>query len=161
MMAPVSQLSLSAAERARRLLADLGCSVDVAGSGDHPALGWRRAGLMAVTGRADGPSLVCPAELTVAADAAMLALSALAPDGDWPTSGALLLGERARLMRLTRGGRVSANGTCRLIDAGDGRFAISLARDDDWDLIPAWIESEVGDWDGIAEVARCGSATNA
>lgn len=141
------------------LLADLGCAAEVTGEGDHPALGWRRAGLMDVTGRPDGPSLVCPAPLTIAADAALLAFSALAPGAKLPSSGALLLGERARLMELKRGGRVSANGTCRLIDAADGRFALSLARDDDWDLLPAWLEAEAADWNAIAAAASNGSAT--
>src|SRR5437868_14665339 len=80
--AVVSALSFSASERAGMLLADLGCAAEVAGEGDHSALGWRRAGLMHVTGRPDGPGLVCPAPLTVAADAALLALSALAPGTD-------------------------------------------------------------------------------
>lgn len=113
---------------------------------------------MAVTGRPDGPALVCPAALTVAADAALAAFSALAPGAALPASGALLLGERARLMGLTRQGRISANGSCRLIDAADGRFALSLARDDDWGLVPAWVEANAADWDAIAMLARERSA---
>ncbi|SNS27406.1 CoA-transferase family III [Sphingomonas laterariae] len=143
----------TAAERARALLADLGRADAVHGGGDHPAFGWRRAGLMAVTGKADGPPLMCPAALTVAADAALLALRALAPAADLPASGALLLGERARLMGLRRGGRSSANGSCRIIGAADGAFALNLARDDDWGLIPAWLEAGAGDWGAITEIA--------
>ena len=122
---------------ARCLLAMLGSAAAPLGEADHPALAWRRSGLMEITGRPDGPGLVCPAALAAAADGAMMALRALAPDpAALPTSGALLLGERARLMGLGRQGRISANLSCRLLDAMDGRIALNLARDDDWDLVP-------------------------
>lgn len=118
----------------------------------HPALAWRRAGLMEVTGRAEGAGLVCPTALATAADGALAALAALAPEARLPRSGAALLGERARLLGLRRNGRVSPNGACRLIDAADGRLALSLARPDDWGLLPAWLETEASDWDAVAAV---------
>lgn len=66
---------------------------------DHPALAWRRAGLFDLTGQPGGPGLMCPAPLASAADGAMVALHALADDPNkLPQNGALLLGERARLM---------------------------------------------------------------
>jgi hypothetical protein len=55
---------------------------------------------MEVTGFAKGPGLVCPLALASAADGAMLALKHLAPDAPLPQTGALLLGERARLLGL-------------------------------------------------------------
>ena len=150
----VNDILSTIADRASRLLADLDSVGDVRPVGDHPALGWRRSGLMAVTGRPDGPGLVCPAALTVAADAALVALQALAPDAALPVNGALLLGERARLMGLSRGGRVSANGSCRLIDTADGRLALNLAREDDWGLVPAWLEADAVDWAAIENASR-------
>lgn len=140
-----------------RLLDLLGAQADgPIGSADHPALAWRRAGLMTVTGRADGPALVCPAPLASAADGALLALRALAPaPAALPLNGALLLGERARLLGLTRQGRVSANGSCQLLDTADGRIALNLARDEDRDLVPILLGVEaVAGWDDIAHAAR-------
>jgi crotonobetainyl-CoA:carnitine CoA-transferase CaiB-like acyl-CoA transferase len=108
---------------------------------------------MAVTGLADGPGLVCPLALASAADGAMLALKHLAPEAPLPQNGALLLGERARLMGLSRQGRTSANGSCKLLDTADGRIALNLARDDDWGLLPALVEDEAAcDWDSLAAI---------
>jgi len=97
---------------------------------------------MAVTGLSDAPALVCPLALANAADGALLALRHLAPAADLPRNGALLLGERARLLGLTRQGRISANGSCHLLDTADGRIALNLARGDDWGLLPALVEDE-------------------
>ncbi|MBC7520311.1 MAG: CoA transferase [Sandarakinorhabdus sp.] len=111
---------------------------------------------MAVTGLANGPGLVCPLALASAADGALLALKHMAPTADLPLNGALLLGERARLMGLSRQGRTTANGSCRLLNSADGRIAINLARDDDWGLLPALVEDAAAtDWDSLAAlVAR-------
>jgi crotonobetainyl-CoA:carnitine CoA-transferase CaiB-like acyl-CoA transferase len=111
---------------------------------------------MEVTGFAKGPGLVCPLALASAADGAMLALKHLAPDAPLPQTGALLLGERARLLGLSRQGRTSANGSCKLLDTADGRIALNLARDDDWGLLPALVEDAAAcDWESLAAmVAR-------
>jgi CoA transferase family III len=65
------------------------------------------------------------------------------------------LAGRAALLGLTRRGRTSANGTCRLLDASDGHVALSLPRPDDLDLIPALTSGAVpGDpWDAVARMA--------
>jgi crotonobetainyl-CoA:carnitine CoA-transferase CaiB-like acyl-CoA transferase len=120
---------------------------------DHPALAWRRAGLMAVTGRADGPGLVAPVALTAAADGALAALRAVAPGAKLPENGALLLGERARLLGLRRQGAVSANGSCRLLATSDGRIALNLPRAEDWELVPALLGEPAADWPGVARLA--------
>lgn len=147
-----------AANMATRLLTLLSAEPGlVTGTADHPALAWRRAGLMEVTGHPDATGLVCPVPLASAADGALLALRAIAPEGAaLPQNGALLLGERARLMALSRKGRVSPNGSCRLIEASDGRFALNLARSDDWDLVRILIGVEKAqDWQTIERaVAR-------
>ena len=59
---------------------------------------------MAVTGRVDGPGLVAPVALSAAADGALAALRAIAPGVALPETGALLLGERARLLGFSRQG---------------------------------------------------------
>lgn len=50
-------------------------------------------------------------------------------------------------------GRVSANGSCRLIAAQDGWIALNLARGDDLDLIPALTGRDGDPWDAVAAAA--------
>lgn len=140
-----------AADHAAALLGLFGLG-GVGVASDHPALAWRRAGLMAVTGRADGQGLVAPVALTAAADGALTALRAVAPGADLPENGALLLGERARILGLTRQGAVSANGSCRLLDAADGRIALNLPRVEDWELVPALLGEAAADWAALARI---------
>jgi len=54
-----------------------------------------------------------------------------------PDRGAVLLGERARLLGLSRQGRVSANGACRLYEARGGWLALNLPREADHEMLPA------------------------
>ncbi|MDP3676686.1 MAG: CoA transferase [Novosphingobium sp.] len=53
-------------------------------------------------------------------------------------------------------GTLSPNRQCRVVEAADGWLAINLARDDDRDLLPAWLGVEAGetDWDAIALPVR-------
>jgi crotonobetainyl-CoA:carnitine CoA-transferase CaiB-like acyl-CoA transferase len=142
------------AERhARRLLERLGVGGDPRPLGEHPALAWRRAGLQAVTGRADGPGLVAPAALTAAADGALSALRAICDGEALPGEAATLLGERARRLGLRRRGANSPNGSCRLIAAADGRIALSLPRPDDWELLPALLGEPAPDWAAVERIA--------
>lgn len=61
---------------------------------------------------------------------------------------------------LTAPGRVSANGSCRLIAAQDGWIALNLARSDDLDLIPA-LTGRAGDpWDTVTAAARESAAAD-
>jgi CoA-transferase family III len=53
-----------------------------------------------------------------------------------------LLGERAALMGLWRRGDTSCGGSCRLLRAADGFMAVSLPRDEDIEMVPAWLELE-------------------
>ena len=41
-------------------------------------------------------------------------------------------------------GRVSPNGACRLVRAADGWVAVNLAREEDRDLVPAWLGCDLG-----------------
>jgi hypothetical protein len=51
-----------------------------------------------------------------------------------------LLGERAALMGLWRRGSTSCGGSCHLLPSGADWVAVSLPREEDRDLIPAWLE---------------------
>jgi hypothetical protein len=67
-----------------------------------------------------------------------------------------LLGERAAISGFTRRGDRSCGGATRLLSARDGWVAVTLARQDDVDGVPAWLERPVdGDvWELVrAEVA--------
>ena len=46
------------------------------------------------------------------------------------------------MLGLTRQGKVSANGSCRLLPAKDGWVAFNLARAEDWDMLPALFETD-------------------
>ena len=51
-----------------------------------------------------------------------------------------LLGERAASMGLWRRGDTSCGGSCRLLRCADGFMAVSLPRDEDMEMVPAWLE---------------------
>jgi CoA-transferase family III len=99
------------------------------------------ARLMALTGRADGPPLAPPDGVVPALDALVGALARRSPvvgkavDLDW---GAVVCG-RADLLGLTRQGRRSANGSCRLLRTADDWVAVNLPRPDDLDAVGALI----------------------
>ena len=128
-------------------------SRNIAGAADHPAIAWKRCGLLDLSGHQHGPARMFPSSICSTVDGALLALKALSPQPDrLPANGSLLLGERARLMALQRNGLASPGGHCRLINARDGRFALSLARDDDWGLLEAWLEEPASSWDDIERI---------
>lgn len=133
------------------LLSMLGIERNLSWNADHPAIAWKRSGLLELSGEAGGPPKLVPLPLASAADGALIALRALSGQlGKLPRTGAMLLGERARLMDLRRNDVSSPAGYCRLLEARDGRIALNLAREDDWSLMDAWLESPVSEWQGIA-----------
>jgi len=69
---------------------------------------------------------------------------------------ALGVSDRAGLIELGEPGLWSPNRACRLAQAKDGWIAINLAREEDRELVPAWLCAEVrGDpWDAIVDIAR-------
>lgn len=142
---------------ARALLESLGATVEPAPGADDvdPATAWARSGMMALTGLADGPPQMCPVPLASCADGAIAALRGIAPGAaalDALPSGSALLGERAAIAGLRRGGAVSPGGGCRLLAAANGWIAVSLARADDWSMVPAWLECGTADgWDDVAQ----------
>jgi len=138
-----------AAAYANQLLANLAEPIRVDELDDHPAITWKRSGQLHTTG------LMLPLPLASHADGALMALRAISPNPEkLPNSGALLMGERARLRKTKRIGRFCAGGYGQLMDTLDGRIALNLVRDDDWTLIPAWLEDNITDWDGIESAVR-------
>jgi len=140
----ISLQTKDAAHYANGLLSALGCAQSVDQLSDHPAIGWKRSGLLKTTG------LMFPAPVTAHADGVLMALKAIADNPkSLPKNGAVLLGERARLRRTIRKGRWCAGGYGKLMETADGRIALNLVREDDWDLVPAWLEDYIDNWDGI------------
>jgi len=102
-----------------------------------PVTAWAASGGMWLTGWPDQEPLADRAGvLTVATE-----LAAPFPDVDVP---ALLFG-RAALAGFSRHGRISAGGSSRLLRARDGCIAVTLARPDDIEAVPALV--------GTADVA--------
>ncbi|HQW19467.1 MAG TPA: CoA transferase [Rhodocyclaceae bacterium] len=116
----------------------------------HPAVAWANSGAMALTGHADGSSQMCPVPLASCIDGVRAAFAALAGNA-LSLPGAEVLGERAALSGLQRNGAIAPGGVCRLLRAADGWLAVNLTRDDDWQLLPAWLECPVdATWDAVA-----------
>jgi len=113
---------------------------------DEPHRAWAESGAMALTGFRDGAMLAVPAPLATAANGAWLALRAIAGErcfaGSFP--GAALLGERAAIAGLSRGGATAPGGWCRLLGTRRGWLAVNLARSSDRAMLPAWLEAELG-----------------
>lgn len=144
----------SASRYAAQLLSSLGAGVRcVEGAAElSPALDWAASGLMWLSGPPARGGHVLPAPLAACARGVVLALDALGVrlPADWRQASALLA-ERAALLGLQAQGRVSAGGSCRLLASCDGMLALNLARAEDWELLPAWLESDfAGSWDALA-----------
>jgi crotonobetainyl-CoA:carnitine CoA-transferase CaiB-like acyl-CoA transferase len=145
---------LSAAAYAARLQSELDARPvrDPVVRGEHPALAWARSGAMALTGHAGAGPLMCPVPLAAAADGVLALLASIAP---YPMprdlDGAQLLGERAAIAGYGRAGDVACGGACRLLRMGAGQLiALNLARTEDFELLPAWLEQDgVSDWESL------------
>lgn len=110
------------------------------GNGVHATRRWAASGAMALTGPADEAPDAGPARIAVAMDAlaADIAATSTALGARVELDGAALLGERAAIAGLKRRGATSCGGATRLLRAADDTtVALSLARDDDLDLLPA------------------------
>ncbi|MYM64232.1 CoA transferase [Pseudomaricurvus sp. HS19] len=141
-------MSLTPEAYALHLLQTLQCGGMAVASDGRPADRlWAESGAMWLTGHADADPRACPAPLAAVAQGAWLALCALT--GGRLNPAALdahkLLGERAAIAGYSRQGRQSAGAACQLYDCADGVLALNLARDDDRDLLPAWLEEDVTD----------------
>jgi hypothetical protein len=96
---------------------------------------------MALTGPATGAPRLAPGRVVTRADCLLEALRAAAADpGRLPDDAGALFGERAAIAGLARNGRISAGGRARLLRTGDAWIALQLARPEDVELLPAWLE---------------------
>ncbi len=105
-----------------------------------------------LTGRSDGPPLGPPAPLVANADriAARLGTVTAAIGQRVDVDPLVLLTERAAIAGLGRRGERSCGGSAHLVAAEDGWLAVSLAREDDVELVPAWLGPESAG-DGVDE----------
>ena len=94
---------------------------------------WARSGAMALTGRPTGPPRLGPGSPAAWVRDHLLALG-LGPGLEG------LLGERAAYAGLSRRGPWSCGGAMRVLPGADGYVALSLARPEDVDLVPALVE---------------------
>lgn len=124
-----------------------------------PGAGVERVSLADLTGAADGPPIPPPRPMRARLDALASRIARLSAaageevDLDWEDTLTL----RARLLGLRRQGRVSANGSCRLVRCADRWMALNLARPDDVAAVAALTGlapgvEDPGPW-GAVEVA--------
>ncbi|TQS42680.1 CoA transferase [Cryptosporangium phraense] len=108
---------------------------------------WFRWGLGDLTGPAEEPGLAPDAPVAARVEGLVASLPAVDP--------AHVLAGRAGLQGWGRSGRISANGTCRLLRAADGWVAVNLSRPTDVELVPAVLEAEIeGDpWEALTSAA--------
>ena len=99
-----------------------------------------------------GPPLGMVAKLREIGE--ILSRRAAAVGGELAVDPLALLGERAAIGALERHGDVSCGGASRLFRACDGWMALTLARPDDVDLVPAWLQAGTPEDDVWATVAQ-------
>jgi crotonobetainyl-CoA:carnitine CoA-transferase CaiB-like acyl-CoA transferase len=116
---------------------------------------WAASGAMALTGRSGAPPLGPPAPLVPHLAAVLLGRGARRAGRTVDLDPVALLGERAALAGLERRGDTSCGGSTRLLPVADGWLAVSLARPDDVDAVPAWLELD-GAFDAIDPWATIG-----
>lgn len=120
-----------------------------------PAVAWADSGMMALTGRPDGPPLGAPTALVEGGwDVAREIAHHSAQLGNEVLVDPLaIMAERALFTGQQRGGRVSCGGSSRLIRSADGWVAATMARATDWELVPALVGSRSiagpGDWTSL------------
>jgi hypothetical protein len=98
-----------------------------------------------LTGRVDGPPLVAP-------DAVVERMRSLGRSLDLDPRP--LVAERATAAGGHRRGSINAGGEARLLEGSDGWLAVNLARPDDRDAVPAWLERAVDDGEVWPVVTR-------
>ncbi|HEX9683920.1 MAG TPA: CoA transferase [Acidimicrobiales bacterium] len=109
---------------------------------------------MWLTGHAEGPPLAVDVDVM---GFARRWLSRIAGnDGAGVDGTATALFGRAALAGLSRHGRSSANGSCRLFETVDGWLAVNLARPSDVDAVAAIVEQPPGHdpWEALVDAGR-------
>lgn len=156
---------ISTSEQVRRWLATFDLAVGsspLEGARGCPVLAWSASGAMALTGHPDQAPFSSPAPLCSLLTDVGEMIKILTSRIGRPVAidPALILSGRAALLGLTRLGRTSAGGVTRLLRCRDGWSAVSLARLEDVELIPAILGSDRGaEWDALAVSASLSSAT--
>lgn len=121
---------------------------------------WAASGAMALTGRPDGPPLGPPAGFVPMLQGVgdLIGERSAALGRKVAVDPLALLAERAAISGLHRQGATSCGGASRLLPTADGWLAVSFARADDVDLVPAWLRAvpDAGDdlWSGVASAVR-------
>ena len=120
------------------------------------ASAWARSGAMALTGPSSGNPIGPPAPLVdrIGSFGAEIAARSAALGAPVALDWLALLGERAALAGLARRGRISCGGATRLLPTADGWIAVTLARSDDVELIPAWLSIDFEHDDPWPALAR-------
>lgn len=97
---------------------------------------------------ADG--VMRPERIGDCADGALLALLELSGSTlPGVNHGSSLLFDRVPYLNLKTPDQVSANQSCQLLRARDGWIALNLAREEDRECIPAWLETSASCWSEI------------
>lgn len=65
-----------------------------------------------------------------------------------------VLTERAAMLSMRPASSTSCGGATRLLESADGWLAVTMARDDDIELVPAWLEVESGSFGYWADIER-------
>ncbi len=124
------------------------------------AAAWAASGAMVLTGRSAGPPLGAPPALIELIDRAVAVLSPQ-QRGGYASRRLALLGERAALSGLTRGGAVSCGGGARLVPSLDGWLAVSLARPEDVAALPGLVGPRRHGGRSLGDVGEVAAATPA
>jgi crotonobetainyl-CoA:carnitine CoA-transferase CaiB-like acyl-CoA transferase len=108
-------------------------------------LAWARSGLMRLTGHPAGPPLAPAAPVMTRTAVLAASITELAAKRGWDIelSPQAVLADRAALNGWRRHGRVSANGSSRLMQVADGWLAVSLSRPADIASLPAVLGREL------------------
>ena len=124
---------------------------------DQLAQRWARSGAMSLTGRSDGAALGCRSGVVEVLELASTQLveNSQRIGTEVAVDGLALLCERAAITGLSRRGSTSCGGATRLLQTADGYLALSLARPEDIDLLPALLG------DSFASLRSEGSAGSA
>lgn len=122
-----------------------------------PSVAWAASGAMGLTGEPDGPPVLAPGAMfsVLQAVAGLLADVSGRVGVSVRVDPGIVLSGRAGLMGLRRRGGISAGGATRLLRTADGWCAVSLARPEDFDLVPAMVgRTDIGDpWQELTEAA--------
>jgi crotonobetainyl-CoA:carnitine CoA-transferase CaiB-like acyl-CoA transferase len=134
--------------------------------GDCAVLAWARSGAMSLTGWPGQPPQWPQGDVIgrLERSAGLLGRLARGFGAELVVDVGGLLTQRATARGLVRRGTTSVGGRARVVPVADGWLAMSLARESDLDLLPAWSEGAIGrpagsgptepPWDEIEAWAR-------